>query len=278
MAIGLSIKNPHPECEYKDHPLEFINKLMKKADGVYSSRNFDYVVALARRDGNIKRRPRETSVRVLEALTQCALYHWDIVAEKVTTTAHNIAIKTKTATESAAKNFSISRVQRHLALLSRLGLIRLSKTKFRADLECYEPINFTFTKLFFDMLDVSEAAVVAARNSRVADENRKRKQKGLSILSVAELAAANLKKWIANFAEIKRKRKAQGELRYQRRKDAERTRKEIYDIEYRAALVRVRQGSFNPSSTQEFRDEVERRTNQRMITRKLDSRLSLSTA
>ncbi|EBZ0015947.1 hypothetical protein ABN36_18405 [Salmonella enterica subsp. enterica] len=271
-------KNPYPKCEYKNHPLAFINKMMQKADGVYTSKNFDFVVALARRDQRIKRRPRVESVRVLEALTQCALYHWDIIADKVTTTAHNIAIKTHTATESAAKNFGISRVLRHLHLLNRLGLIRLSKTCFRKDLGCYEPIDFTFTSLFFEMLDVSEAAVISARNSLVANENRQRKEKGLAILELAELAAERLKTWITTFADIKRKRKAQGELRYQRRKDAERTRKEIYDIEYKATLARIRAGKFNPSSPSEIREEIERRTNQRMITRKLDTRLSLSPA
>lgn len=273
--ISNAVKNPFPVFEQEKAPkIAFIEKLMDKANGVYSTWRFDYVVALARRDERIKRRPRPTSVRVLEAITQCALYHWDIVANKVTITAHTLAIKTGTATESAAKNVSIERARRHLHLMHRLGLIELSKTCFRKDLGCYEPLDFTFTGLFFDMLDVSQEAVKSARNGRAAWENKQRKAKNLPVLELAELAAEKVRSWLDKFAEIFRRRKAHGELRYQRRQDTARTRAEIYQIEYKAVLVRIQKGLFTAASSDEVRAEVNRRTNKRMTTRTLDTRLS----
>lgn len=275
MGIGLSIKNPYPDFKPgKPAELAIIRRMMKAAGGVYSSWRFDYVIAMARRDGRIKRRPSPASVRVLEAITQCACYYWDIVADKVTITAHKMAIDTGTATESAAGNFSVSRVDRHLRLMDRLGLVKLTRTSYRGDLGCYEPVNFTFTPLFFDLIDIPAAAIEKARNSRVALENKKRRQIGEPILTAVELAAERVKKWIARFAEIVLSRKRQGELRHQRRLDLERKRSDIYRIEYQAALARVNAGTFSPRSTAEFRAEVEQRTNRRMTTRKLHTRLS----
>lgn len=268
-------RNPFPEFKpEKPAQLAIIRRLMTAANGVYSSWTFDYVVALARRDGRVKRRPSPGSVRVLEAITQCALYHWDIIADKVTITAHKMAIDTGTATESAAGNFSVSRIDRHLRLMDRLGLIKLTRTSYRKDLGCYEPINFTFTPLFFDMLEISMSTIEAARNSRVAWENKKRKQNGESILTIIELAAEHTKQWVSRFAEIVLSRKRRGELRHQRKMDLERQRAEIYKLEYRSALNRVNAGTFHPRSTAEFRAEVDARTNQRMKTRKLYTRLS----
>lgn len=275
MAIGLSIKNPYPDFKpAKPAKLAIIRRLMKAADGVYSSWTFDYVIALARRDGRIKRRPDPNSVRVLEAITQCALYHWDIIADRVLITSHKMAIDTGTATESLAGNVSVSRVDRHLRLMDRLGLIDLKRTPHREDLGCYEPVNFTFTKLFFDMLQIPLESIDGARAERVAWENKQRKLSGGSVMTSLEMAAERAKKWVKRFTEIVLERKRQGELRHQRRLDLERERADIYKLEYRAALSRVNAGTFSPASTEEFRAEVERRTNLRMTTRKQYTRLS----
>lgn len=269
-----AIKNPNPKFEQsKPAGLPILRKIMEKADGVYSSKNFDLVLALAVGDGRIKRRPTANSVKVLEALTQAAVYSWDIIADRVATTAHRLAISTGLATETKS-NLGISRVSRHLHLLHRLNLIHLSKTSYRKDLGCYEPITFTFTPLFFELVDISAKAIDTARASQVASENKKRKAKGWPVLSLLEMAAQRVRNWIDTFAEIVRNRKAAGERRHQRRQDAERTRKEIFQIVYRSVIERMRKGLFTARNAQELRDEVERITNKRMIERSLDTRLA----
>ncbi|MCF3658619.1 incFII family plasmid replication initiator RepA, partial [Salmonella enterica subsp. enterica serovar Weltevreden] len=54
---------------------------------------------------------------------------------------------------------------------------------------CNIPTDITFTPALFSALDVSDAAVVAARRSRVEWENQPRKKQNLEPLEMDELIA-----------------------------------------------------------------------------------------
>lgn len=272
-----AVRNPNPIFRPKSAPaLPFIGRLMKNAAGAYSSHGFDLVVALARRDDTIKRRPTENSVRVLECLTQAALFHYDLIADRVFTSAHNIAVRCGLGTEKNNK-MSIGRVLRHLALMERLGLISRSPTLYRDDLGCYETVAFTFTDRFWLMIaDVEPERVESERRARYAYENQQREKKKLPRLSLADLAMQKIKSWRDYFTTLHARRKRAGELRHQRAQDQQRTRAEVRRLVYAAIMDKIRRGILSFDTHHAMKSEIERLTNQRMTTRKLSTRLAVT--
>lgn len=244
--------------------LPFNKKLMEKAAGFTSRFDFSLHVAFARLSGRRNRKPPVLRLRAIEALLQGICYHYDPLANRVNATLTTIAIECGLATESKKGNLSISRATRALqSLADDFGLITYS-TEFDRTIGCNIPTDITFTPAFFDALDISDDAVVAARRSRAEWKNQQRERKGLDRLGIDELINQAWQAFRQRFVTYRLRRKAQGEKRARARRDAQRTHQEIKNLVHRELTRELAQGLF-PIDKQAVQHEVKRRVRERMI-------------
>lgn len=273
------VKNPYPEFipAGGKSTLKFCRKLCEKARGITQSTLFMVLIAMLIREGKRKRRPPELRMRAIEAALQALCWYYSPLANRVNASLTTMSICCGLATEK--KRLSIKRFTGACQFLELLGLITYN-TEYDPEIGCNIPTDITFLPLMWKLLDVSEEAVDAARKSSAEMENRRREQKGMSRLDVAELAR---RAWCfvrEGFREYQKKRHDHGLKRHQARKDAERSRKEIEQLVRRQLNQEIRQGKFH-GGLHAALTEIERRVKERTVlsrghtTRLDDLRLTL---
>lgn len=241
---------------------------MGKAKGFTERFDFLMHVAFARSIGKRQRKPPALRCRAIDSLLQGMCFHYDPLAGdsgRVQCSITTLAIECGLATESEAKgNLSITKATRALRSLDEdFGLITYS-TKFDPEIGCNVPSDIQFTPALFEALDISEAAVAAARRSRYEFTNKKRQQDGLPRLELEELASKAFSYVRERFREYHRKQREQGLKRRQAKRDAVRTRKDIEVIVKRELTREIALQRF-PADKQAVFNEVARRVKERMI-------------
>lgn len=136
-------------------------------------------------------------------------------------------------------------------------------TEYDKEIGCNIPTDITFTPLMWQVLDVSEEAVAAARRSRIEWENKKREKKGLPRAGADELISAAWAFVRERFRDYQKSRREHGIKRYRARKDAPRTRKDIELLVRKQLEKEIRDGRFF-GSLDAVRTEIQRRLTERM--------------
>ena len=264
------VKNPFPEFRPAEgaNTIEFCRKLMGKARGFTDSFTFRMHVAFARSIGKRHRSPPALRRRAIDALLQGMCFHYDPLAGesgRVQCSITTLAIECGLATESEAKgSLGIKRATTALQSLDQdFGLITYS-TQFDPEIGCNVPSDIQFTPAMFEALDISEAALAAARRSSAENVNMKRKKQGLPRLGLEELASKAFSYVRDRFREYHRQRREQGLKRRRARRDSVRSRKEIETIVKRELTREIAQQRF-PADKQAVFAEVVRRVKERMI-------------
>ena len=257
------VKNPHPEFTPREgaETLPFCETLMQKAAGFTHGIPYQMLIAMLRRHGLRKRRPPELRRRAIESALQALCFHWSPLANRVNASLTTMAIECGLATEK--KRLSITRFTGAVKFLAMLGLLTYT-TEYDKELGCNIPTDITFTPLFFQALDVSEEAVAAARRSRVEWENRQRAEKGQSPLGVDELINRAWRFVRERFRQYYHNRREHGLKRYQARKDANRTRKEVEALVRKQLTQDIAKGRFN-GNLDAVKTEIQRRVKARMV-------------
>lgn len=267
------VKNPFPEfvipkkkgTNENKRSLPFNAKLMEKAKGFTTRFDFSMHVAFARSLGKRFRKPPVLRLRAIEALLQGICFHYDPLANRVNATLTTIAIECGLATESEKGNLAITRATRALQSLAKdFGFITYSEKEWDPSIGCNIPTDITFTRAFFEALDISEEAVVAARKSRAEWKNQQRERKGQARIGMDELISQAWQSFRNRFKEYRLKRKEHGEKRARARRDAKRTYQEIEALVRRELTRELADGIF-PVDRVAVMDEIKRRVRERMV-------------
>lgn len=256
------VKNPNPEFipEKGKKTLPFCEKIREKAAGFTERMEFLALVAMEIARGARKRRPPELRIRALEAVLQALCHYYNPLANRVGASLTTMSIRCGLATEK--KRLSITRFTGAVQFLAQLNLITYT-TEYDKDIGCNIPTDITFTPLMWQVLDVSEEAVAAARRSRIEWENRQRENKGLPRADAGELINAAWAFVRERFREYQKSRREHGMKRHRARKDAPRTRKDIEQLVRLQLQKEIRQERFF-GGLDAVRAEIERRVTERM--------------
>lgn len=243
----------------------FIRKLINKVDGWANTYNFRFILAKARRSGIIKRAPVKERIDAINALLPAMCFHYDALMNRVNasvaTLASECGLTTKRAHETHI-NTAITRATRAIIYLKKIGLVNYFSKKCKIT-GGYFPSDISFTPLFFEMIDISEAAVQAEIESKQAWINKKRAKAGMRKLYGQELVAELWNEMRDKFIAYRIARKARGEKLARALKDAQRTRKEIQE-KVRLQLQKEIIDQRFPADLMQVRAEIERRVNERM--------------
>ncbi|SMG59943.1 plasmid replication initiator RepA [Cedecea sp. NFIX57] len=256
------VKNPHPEFvpEKGKKTLPFCEKIREKAAGFTQRIEFQTLVAMSVARGERKRRPPPLRIRALEASLQALCWYFNPLANRVGASLTTMSILCGLATEK--KRLSITRFTGAVQFLARLGLVTYN-TEYDKEIGCNIPTDITFTPLMWQILDVSEDAVAAARRSRIEWENKKREKKGLPRAGVDELISAAWAFVRERFRTYQKSRREHGMKRHRARKDAPRTRKDIEQRVRTQLNKEIAKGRFF-GGLDAVRAEIERRVTERM--------------
>lgn len=243
----------------------FIRKLVTKVSGWTNSHSFRFILAKARREGVIKRAPVKERIDALGAMLPAMCFHYDALMNRVNSSVATLASQCGLTTKRVHEthiNTAITRATRALIYLKKLGLITYVSKKCKIT-GGYFPSDISFTPLFFEMIDVSKAAVQAEIESKQAWVNKKRAKAGLTKLYGAELVAELWNTMRDKFIAYRIARKARGENLARALKDAQRNRKEIQEkvkLQLQKEIIDQR----FPADLTLVRAEIERRVNERM--------------
>ncbi|EFF9667455.1 MULTISPECIES: plasmid replication initiator RepA [Enterobacterales] len=256
-------KNPNPQFSAPEgkETLDFNRKLMRAAENFTSKFVFIMLVAFARQRGVRRRMPPADRLKAINALMQGICFHYDPLANRVNVSLTTLAMECGLATEK--KKLSICRATRALQFLRLLGLITY-KTEFCSTLGCNFPTDISFENEMFRVLEVSERAVEGACRSRLGWKNQQRAKRGLAALSFEE---ARKNAWGAMrglFYKTRLKRKQQGEIRAQAKRDSEKNRQQIEALVRRQLTAEIATGAF-PANREAVMAEVALRVKQRMV-------------
>lgn len=268
----VQVKNPFPvftiPCqkgtERPKRTLPFNKMLMQKATDFTQSWSFTLLVTLSRAKGARQRRPPVLRCRAIDALIQGICFHYDPLANRVNATMTTLASECGLATETKSGKLSISRATRALQYLAEeLGIITY-QTEFDPELGCYLPTNITFTGLFFESIDVSEEAVLAARKRRAEYKNLERAKKGKPRLSLDKLVSQAWNAFRERFKAYRLMRKAHREKRARARKEAGLSYHEISALVRKELTREIAAGKY-PGNLLAVGNEIKRRVRERMI-------------
>ncbi|MEN4545929.1 plasmid replication initiator RepA [Pantoea agglomerans] len=256
------VKNPNPEFvpEQGKKTLPFCEKIREKAAGFTRRMEFQALIAMEIARGSRKRRPPVLRIRALEAVLQALCHYYNPLANRVGASLTTMSILCGLATEK--KRLSITRFTGACHTLEQLKLITYN-TEYDKEIGCNIPTDITFTPLMWQVLDVSEEAVAAARRSRIEWENRQREKKGLPRADAGELIGAAWSFVRERFREYQKSRREHGMKRHRARKDAPRTRKDIEQLVRLQLQKEIRNHCFF-GSLDAVRTEIERRVTERM--------------
>lgn len=256
------VKNPNPEFvpEKGKKTLPFCEKIREKAVGFTQRVEFQMLVAMSIARGERKRRPPKLRMRALEATLQAMCWYLNPLANRVGASLTTMSIRCGLATEK--KRLSITRFTGACHTLEQLKLITYN-TEYDKEIGCNIPTDITFTPLMWQVLDVSEEAVAAARRSRIEWENRQREKKGLPRADAGELINAAWAFVRERFREYQKSRREHGMKRHRARKDAPRTRKDIEQLVRTQLNKDIVNGRFF-GGLDAVRAEIERRVTERM--------------
>lgn len=257
------VKNPNPEFIPEDgkKTLPFCEKIRKKAAGFTLRMEFQTLVAMSISRGERKRRPPELRRRALEAALQALCHYYNPLANRVSASLTTMSIRCGLATEK--KRLSITRLTGALQFMETLKLITYT-TEYDKTIGCNIPTDITFTPLMWQVLDVSEEAVAAARRGRVEWENRKREKAGLPRAGVDELISSAWSFVRERFRSYHKARREHGLKRYRARNDSGRSRNDIEQIVRQQLSKEIRNGQFF-GSLDAVRREIQRRVKERMV-------------
>lgn len=256
------VKNPNPKFipEEGKKTLPFCEKIRAKAAGFTRRMEFQMLVAMSIARGERKRRPPELRMRALEASLQALCHYFNPLANRVGASLTTMSIRCGLATEK--KRLSITRFTGAVQFMAQLKLLTYN-TEYDKEIGCNIPTDITFTPLMWQMLDVSEEAVTAARRSRIEWENRQREKRGLPRAGAEELISAAWAFVRERFREYHKSRREHGMKRHRARKDAPRTRKDIEQLVRLQIQKEIRNGRFF-GGLDAVRAEIERRVTERM--------------
>lgn len=256
------VKNPNPEFipEEGKKTLPFCEKIRAKAAGFTRRMEFQMLVAMSIARGERKRRPPELRMRALEASLQALCHYFNPLANRVGASLTTMSIRCGLATEK--KRLSITRFTGAVQFMAQLKLLTYN-TEYDKEIGCNIPTDITFTPLMWQVLDVSEEAVTAARRSRIEWENRQREKRGLPRAGADELINAAWAFVRERFREYHKSRREHGMKRHRARKDAPRTRKDIEQLVRLQIQKEIRNGRFF-GGLDAVRAEIERRVTERM--------------
>lgn len=253
--------------------LPFCEKLMKKAAGFTLSTEYQMLVAQAKAHGFRKRFPPELRRRAIEAALQALCFYYNPLANRVGPSITTMAVDCGLATEK--KRLSITRMTGPLQFLANELKVITYNTEYDADIGCNIPTDITFTPLMFEVLDVSEEAVAAARRSRSEWDNLQREKKGMPRLGIDEQISNAWRFVRERFREYHRKRRDHGIKRFRARKDTSRTRKDIEILVRKQLTKEIADRRFTGNLTA-VKTEIERRVKERMKMRNNYTRLATS--
>lgn len=261
-SLYRQVKNPYPKFipEEGKKTLPFCEKIRVKAAGFTRRMEFQTLVAMSIARGERKRRPPELRMRALEASLQALCHYFNPLANRVGASLTTMSIRCGLATEK--KRLSITRFTGAVQFMAQLKLLTY-KTEYDKEIGCNIPTDITFTPLMWQVLDVSEEAVTAARRSRIEWENRQREKRGLPRAGAEELISAAWAFVRERFREYQKSRREHGMKRHRARKDAPRTRKDIEQLVRLQIQKEIRNGRFF-SGLDAVRAEIERRVTERM--------------
>lgn len=256
------VKNPNPEFipEPGKKTLPFCEKIREKAAGFTQRVEFQALVAMEIARGTRKRRPPELRIRALEAALQALCHYYNPLAARVGASLTTMSVLCGLATEK--KRLSITRFTGAVQFLAQLKLLTYT-TEYDKEIGCNIPTDITFTPLMWQVLDVSEEAVAAARRSRIEWENKQREKKGLPRAGADELISAAWAFVRERFRQYHKSRREHGMKRHRARKDAPRTRSEIAQLVRLQLQKEIRNGRFF-GGLDAVRTEIERRVTERM--------------
>lgn len=256
------VKNPNPVFLPEDgkETLPFCAKIREKAAGFTRRVEFQTLVAMSIARGERKRRPPELRMRALEASLQALCHYFNPLANRVGASLTTMSIRCGLATEK--KRLSITRFTGAVQFMAQLKLLTYN-TEYDKEIGCNIPTDITFTPLMWQVLDVSEEAVAAARRSRIEWENRKREKKGLPRAGADELISAAWAFVRERFRTYQKSRREHGMKRHRARKDAPRSRKDIELLVRKQLENEIRQGRFF-GGLDAVRAEIQRRVTERM--------------
>lgn len=256
------VKNPNPEFipEPGKKTLPFCEKIREKAAGFTQRVEFQTLVAMEIAHGSRKRRPPALRIRALEAALQALCHYYNPLANRVGASLTTMSIRCGLATEK--KRLSITRFTGAVQFMAQLKLLTYN-TEYDKEIGCNIPTDITFTPLMWQVLDVSEEAVAAARRSRVEWENRQREKKGQPLADAGELISAAWSFVRERFREYQKTRREHGLKRHRAKKDAPRSRKDIEQLVRLQLQKEIRNGRFF-GGLDAVRAEIERRVSERM--------------
>lgn len=256
------VKNPNPEFipEEGKKTLPFCEKIRAKAAGFTRRMEFQMLVAMSIARGERKRRPPELRMRALEASLQALCHYFNPLANRVGASLTTMSIRCGLATEK--KRLSITRFTGAVQFMAQLKLLTYN-TEYDKEIGCNILTDITFTPLMWQVLDVSEEAVTAARRSRIEWENLQREKRGLPRAGAEELINAAWAFVRERFREYHKSRREHGMKRHRARKDAPRTRKDIEQLVRLQIQKEIRNGRFF-GGLDAVRAEIERRVTERM--------------
>ncbi|WP_413676635.1 plasmid replication initiator RepA [Pantoea dispersa] len=256
------VKNPNPKFipEEGKKTLPFCKKIRAKAAGFTRRMEFQMLVAMSIARGERKRRPPELRMRALEASLQALCHYFNPLANRVGASLTTMSIRCGLATEK--KRLSITRFTGAVQFMAQLKLLTYN-TEYDKEIGCNIPTDITFTPLMWQVLDVSEEAVTAARRSRIEWENRQREKRGLPRAGAEELINAAWAFVRERFREYHKSRREHGMKRHRASKDAPRTRKDIEQLVRLQIQKEIRNGRFF-GGLDAVRAEIERRVTERM--------------
>lgn len=261
-SLYRQVKNPDPKFipEEGKKTLPFCEKIRAKAAGFTRRMEFQTLVAMSIARGERKRRPPELRMRALEASLQALCHYFNPLANRVGASLTTMSIRCGLATEK--KRLSITRFTGAVQFMAQLKLVTYN-TEYDKEIGCNIPTDITFTPLMWQVLDVSEEAVTAARRSRIEWENRQREKRGLPRAGAEELISAAWAFVRERFREYHKSRREHGLKRHRARKDAPRTRKDIQQLVRLQIQKEIRNGHFF-GGLYAVRAEIERRVTERM--------------
>lgn len=256
------VKNPNPKFipEEGKKTLPFCEKIREKAAGFTQRTEFQTLVAMSIARGERKRRPPKLRISALEASLQALCHYYNPLANRVGASLTTMSIRCGLATEK--KRLSITRFTGACQTLKQLKLITYN-TEYDKEIGCNIPTDITFTPLMWQVLDVSEETVAAARRSRIEWENKRREKKGLSRLGADELISAAWSFVRERFRQYQKSRREHGLKRHRALKDAPRTRKDIELLVRNQINKEIVAGRFF-GSLDAVRAEIQRRVSERM--------------
>lgn len=261
-SIYRQVKNPNPKFipAKGKKTLPFCEKIREKAVGFTQRVEFQMLVAMLIARGERKRRPPLLRIRGLEAALQALCWYYNPLANRVGASLTTMCILCGLATES--KRLSITRFTGACQFMKQLKLITYN-TEYCKEIGCNIPTDITFTPLMWEVLDVSEEAVAAARRSRIEWENRQREKKGLPRADTGELISAAWSFVREKFREAMKARREHGLKRHRAYRDAPRSRKDIDQLVRLQLQKEIRDGRF-VGGLDAARREIDRRVTERM--------------